>query len=234
MKNHLAAMMAGALLILGGGLASLAAAQDGAPEVDLALALAVDCSFSVDETEYQLQMQGLGSALADPQVAEAIKNGATGRIAIAIYQWSDNESQGVVLPWTVIDASVDAEAIGRKVAALPRSIPQGGTAISSALIFGAALLILAPTAERQVIDLSTDGRNNLGGPAPNARNTVVARGITINGLAIATEWPTLDQYLEAQVTGGPGNFVIKAGGYDDFGAAMLKKLVKEITGPGLT
>ncbi len=234
MKNHLAAMIAGALLLLGGGVQTISGAQDSGPELDLALALAVDCSFSVDEKEYQLQMQGLGAALADPQVAEAIAGGAKGRIAIVVYQWSDNDSQGVVLPWTVIDATVDAEAIGRKIAALPRSIPQGGTAISSALIFGAALLNLAPAAERQVIDLSTDGRNNLGGPAPNARNTVVARGITINGLAIATEWPTLDQYLEAQVTGGPGNFVIKAAGYDDFGAAMLKKLVKEITGPGMT
>ena len=234
MTKHLAAMTVGALLLLGGVVQSISEAQDSSPKLDLALALAVDCSFSVDETEYQLQMQGLGSALADPQVAEAIKSGATGRIAIAIYQWSDNESQGVVLPWTIIDSTFDAEAIGRKVAALPRSIPQGGTAISSALIFGAALLNLAPGAERQVIDLSTDGRNNLGGPAPNARNAVVARGITINGLAIATEWPTLDLYLESQVTGGQGSFVIKAGGYDDFGAAMLKKLVREITGPGVT
>lgn len=234
MAKRLATMIAGALLLISGGWSSISDAQEAGPELDLALALAIDCSFSVDEKEFQLQMQGLGSALADPLVAEAIAGGAKGRIAIIVYQWSDNESQGVALPWTVIDASVDAEALGRKVAALPRSIPQGGTAISSALIFGAALLNLAPAAERQVIDLSTDGRNNLGGPAPSARNTVVARGITINGLAITTEWPKLDLYLESQVTGGPGNFVIKASGYDDFGAAMLKKLVKEITGPGVT
>jgi hypothetical protein len=89
-------------------------------------------------------------------------------------------------------------------------------------------------ATRRVIDVSTDGRNNMGRPAFRARDELVARGITINGLAIANEWPTLDVYLERQVTGGPSNFVVKADSYDDFGAAMQRKLIREIVGPGLT
>ena len=95
-------------------------------------------------------------------------------------------------------------------------------------------LALAPAATRRVIDVSTDGRNNLGKPVYRARNEVVARGITINGLAIANEWPTLDHYLEQQVAGGPSNFVVKADTYDDYGAAMQRKLIREIVGPGLT
>jgi len=115
-----------------------------------------------------------------------------------------------------------------------RVVQQGGTGISAALIFGGSLMTLAPAATRRVIDLSTDGRNNLGRPVYQARDQLVARGITINGLAIVNEWPTLDRYLEREVTGGPANFVVKAESYDDFGAAMQRKLIREIVGPGLT
>ena len=41
-------------------------------EVDMALVLAIDCSFSVDANEFRLQMQGLGQAFMRPEVKEAI------------------------------------------------------------------------------------------------------------------------------------------------------------------
>ncbi len=234
MKKRSARMFAGALLVAAGlaFVKPLALAQEA--EVDLALALAIDCSFSVDSNEYQLQMEGLGAALASPEVHEAIQNGPNKKIAISVYQWSDTDDQRVVQPWIVVSTAEEARALGERIARTPRSIPQGGTGISTALIFGAALFNLAPSSLRQVIDVSTDGRNNMGGPAARARDTVVARGITVNGLAVSNEWPTLDIYIENQVAGGPGNFVYKALDYDDFGAVMLKKLVREITGPGMT
>lgn len=224
----------GALLVAAGLVLAVTFAKGDDSEVDLALILAIDCSFSVDKSEYQLQMAGLGAALASPEVHEAIQSGPHQKIAIAVFHWSDAEDQQVIQPWTIVSTAGEAKALGDRMTRMPRNIKLGGTGISSALIFGAALFNLAPASTRQVIDLSTDGRNNMGGPAPRARDTVVARGIVINGLAIANEWPTLDSYLENQVVGGQGNFVIKAQSYDDFGAAMLKKLVREITGPGMT
>lgn len=205
-----------------------------APPVDLALVLAIDCSYSVDEREYQLQMRGLGDALASTEVFDAIRKGPLQRIALCVFLWSDLDTQVVALPWRVIASTADAAATGTHLAAARRTAKLGGTAISAALLYGGALMELAPPATRRVIDLSTDGRNNMGRPAYRARDEVVARGITINGLAIANEWPTLDVYLEKQVAGGPSNFVIKADSYDDFGAAMQRKLIREITGPGVT
>jgi Protein of unknown function (DUF1194) len=213
-------------------LAGVAQAQE--PAVDLALALAIDCSFSVDSNEFRIQMRGLGDAIASPEVWDAIAKGPKQKIALVIYQWSDNNIQRVIHPWTIIDAPDVARDVGLRMANGPRAISEGGTAISSALIFGAALFSIAPPANRRVIDLATDGRNNMGSPVPLARDTVVARGITINGLAIANEWPTLDIYVENNVAGGPANFVIKADSYDDFGSAMQRKLIREIVGPGLT
>ena len=203
-------------------------------DVDVALVLAIDCSYSVDTGEHRLQMEGFGAALQSPEVLKAIQSGAHQRIAVAVYQWSDVESHRVIVPWTIIDSKKSADDVANILSRGQRVVAQGGTGISSALMFGFSLFGDGPRATRQVIDLATDGRNNMGTPTPQVRDAIVAQGVTINGLAITNEWPTLDKYLENQVAGGDENFVEKAGSYDDFGSAMLRKLVKEITGPGMT
>lgn len=203
-------------------------------DVDVALVLAIDCSYSVDTGEHRLQMEGFGAALQSPEVLKAIQSGAHQRIAVAVYQWSDVESHRVIVPWTIIDSKQSADDVANILSRGQRVVAQGGTGISSSLMFGFSLFGDGPRATRQVIDLATDGRNNMGTPTPQVRDAIVAQGVTINGLAITNEWPTLDKYLENQVAGGDENFVEKAGSYDDFGSAMLRKLVKEITGPGMT
>lgn len=203
-------------------------------DVDLALVLAIDCSFSVDATEFRLQMRGLGQALQDPSVLRAIRLGPKQRVAVAAFQWSDKDNQFVILPWTIIATEAESNAVGKLLEAMPRQLAEGGTSISNALHFGYSLLTEAPASTRQVIDLSTDGRNNIGPPVPLERDFIVAHGITINALVIANEFPELDRYAERQIAGGNGNFVVKALSYDDYGAAMLRKLIKEITGPGIS
>lgn len=202
--------------------------------VDVALALAIDCSFSVDDFEHKLQMQGFAAALQSEEVLAAIKHGEHQRIVVTIYQWSDADNQRVIVPWTVIASQKDANAVAAILAKGQRDVPEGGTAISDALQFGASQFSGAPQAVRQVIDLATDGRNNIGEPTHLVRDLVVAQGITINGLAISNEWKQLASYLERQVIGGNLSFVEEAKTYDDFGATMLRKLVREITGPGVT
>jgi hypothetical protein len=58
--------------------------------------------------------------------------------------------------------------------------------------------------------------------------------MTINGLAILDEWPTLDLYFQRQVVGGPNHFVIVANDYEAYGRAIHRKLLQEITGPGVS
>ena len=59
-------------------------AQDA--EVDMALVLAVDCSFSVDFREFALQMRGLGEAFRKPEIKRAIAMGNLQRIAVSVVQ----------------------------------------------------------------------------------------------------------------------------------------------------
>jgi Protein of unknown function (DUF1194) len=205
-----------------------------APSVDLALVLAIDCSFSVDADEFRQQMEGLGLAFQSPEVKEAIGKGEIGRIAVTAIQWSDERNQKVVVPWTVVGSPAEADALGLVLQAMPRRLAEGGTSISSALLFSAALFTQAPKAERLVIDMSSDGRNNIGVPVTGVRDRLVAQGITINAVTILNEWPTLDTYFENNVVGGQAHFVISAEDYKTYSHAIHRKLVREITGPGIS
>ena len=83
-----------------------------------------------------------------------------------------------------------------------------------------------------MIDVSSDGRNNSGPPVRPARDRLVARGITINGLTILNEWPTLDTYFENNVVGGANNFVMPANDYDDYGERHLSQAAARDHRPG--
>jgi hypothetical protein len=229
----LSAAVLGGLAALHGNYGTPARAQ--AIEVDLALVLAIDCSFSVDTSEFRLQMQGLGQAFRRTEIHQAIAQGKTGRIAISVFQWSDDRSQLIVVPWTIVDGGNAALALADQLETMPRKLAEGGTSISSAMRFAAAMLDAAPMiTERRVMDISSDGRNNIGVSPDRVRNQIVRRGMTINGLVIINEWPTLDKYFEQQVVGGPAHFVMVANDYPAYGEAIYRKLLREITGPGIS
>jgi Protein of unknown function (DUF1194) len=204
------------------------------PQVDLALVLAIDCSFSVDANEFRLQMQGLGRAFLQPDIKRAIRGGPNGQIAVAAIEWSDETNQLVIVPWRIISTDKDADDLGTLLATMPRRLAEGGTSISMALQYSANLLAEAPATDRRVIDVSSDGRNNIGPPVNAIRDHVVAQGITINALTILNEWPTLDAYFDRYVVGGDGHFVIPSNDYAAYAEAIYHKLLREIVGPGIS
>src|SRR5438552_3445147 len=75
-------------------------------------------------------------------------------------------------------------------------------------------------------------------PVEQARDTVVGKGVTINGLPvmIRTRWSAglysiagLEFYFEDCVIGGPGAFTVVIREEDEFAAAIERKLVLEIS-----
>jgi hypothetical protein len=204
-------------------------------EVDLVLVLAVDCSYSVDASEFRLQMQGLADAFRRNDIHEAIRAGHDGRIAVVVMQWSDIENQQLLGSWAVLDTPASALAFADHIANSPRQVAAGGTAIGAALRAAANVLLAAPFGtDRRAVDISSDGRNNRGDLVTIARDEVVAKGITINGMPILSEWPTLDIYFKQQVIGGPNHFMIPISDYNSFTQAIARKLLQEITGPGVS
>ena len=217
-------------LILSG--AALLLAPRPAPasdDVDVLLVLAVDASGSVNDERFSLQKEGYAAAFRNPRLLRAIQGGAAGAIAVTMTQWTGPALQISVLPWARIFDAATAERFADAIAATPRQLFSDGTSISGAIDHAAGLLEKAPfPAPRRVIDISGDGANNRGRPAAPARDEAVAAGISINGLPILGLEPALDEYYRDNVIGGPGAFVIAALNYEDFGDAILRKLIREI------
>jgi hypothetical protein len=209
--------------------ASIAAAA--ARTVDLALVLAVDVSGSVNTERFELQRQGYAKAFASREVIDAIAAGENRTIAVTLVEWSGATHQRQMIGWTLITDAESALAFGSAISEAPRAFADW-TSISGALDFALALFdqVEGVKAVRRVIDVSGDGINNNGRPINDARGDVVTAGITINGLPILSEYPTLDDYYRDNVIGGPGSFVVAVSDFDAFGNAILGKLVREIAG----
>jgi hypothetical protein len=211
-----------------------ASASGSGDLVDVALVLAIDCSFSVSESSYHLQMQGLGDAFMDPEIHRVIAHGFHHRIAVSAFHWSDPDAQQMVLPWSVLAGPDDAKAAAQYFYRAPRDKKIGFTATGEAILFGQRLFEDAPPAVRQVIDVSTDGTSNSGIAAADARDQVVVKGVTINALGILDEEPFLLGHLERDIIGGNGAFTVTADHFGDFAAAMRRKLIREISNSAAT
>lgn len=197
--------------------------------VDLALVLAVDASFSVNATRFDLQKHGYAQAFRNPRVIAAIAAGNAHAIAVTMVQWTGPTLHVQVVGWTRVADAKSAAAIAAAIDAAPRSLFRGGTSLSGAIDEGVSLLAACPCrAARRVIDISGDGSNNAGRPAAAARDAAVGAGIVINGLPITWIEPGLDAYYRDNVIGGPGAFVVSIDSYDNFADAILNKLVTEI------
>ena len=199
----------------------------------LALVLAVDVSESVSSERYLLQHEGIARAFESPLLLDAIAT-VPGGIEALVLEWSDPDKIAITVGWTRIGSRATAAAFAASLRATKRS-SNGLTAIGSALLAAAAAFDHLPEpAGHRVIDVSGDGMANFGVPPSTARDTLVGRGITINGLAILSEEPWLDEYYRSNVIGGPAAFVAVAKGYDSFADAILRKLVQEVAGAPTT
>lgn len=198
--------------------------------VDVALVFAVDVSASIKPNEAAVQRDGYAAAIESPAVVHAIESGMIGAVAVAYVEWADSGHQVVVLPWTVIDNQARASAVAAKLRAAPISTGMN-TSIVHAIEFAANYLAAAPVIpERRVIDVSGDGRDTSGRSLPAAREDVLSKGITINGLPvnIDPDFKAIADYYRTQVIGGPGSFLIETTGGADFARAVRTKIAMEI------
>lgn len=236
------------LLLVAGALALTALRLDAAPAkrggdgqqqtttVDVELVLAVDISYSMDPDELALQREGYVKALTSPEFLNALRQGIHGKVAITYFEWAGASEQRVVVPWRVVDGPESAGSVASEIMSAPIR-RAARTSISGALLFGAALFEQSgQRGIRRVIDVSGDGANNSGQLVTIARDAVVSKGITINGLPVMLKRPSyatmdielLDEYYEDCVIGGPSAFVVPVKDRDKFVEAIRTKLVLEI------
>src|ERR671920_447268 len=186
-----------------------------AESVDLELVFAADGSGSIDNDELRLQRQGWADALTSPDVLTGIKDGPIGAIAVAFMEWGGPSSQVLIVDWHVIRDGASAKVFADKLMSAPRGA-SGYNSISNAIDFSVRLVESnAHEGARKVIDVSGDGPNMNGRSLDLARAEALAKGFTINALAIRRPGSgrpggpggmSLEDYYGQSVIGGPGSF----------------------------
>lgn len=208
-------------------------------DVDLELTLLVDSSGSIDNTEWDLQVQGYANAFKDATVISKIQSGYHGSIAVTLLFWSSANEQTATSWYQVNDA-----ASGNALAAVIEDYLVGGaygrpysglTSISGALDYAANSLGLDTNmflGTRALIDISGDGTNNdnNGLTLAGARADALTYYDAINGLVIGTDMTVYNHYLN-EVIGGTNSFVLQVDDYTDFAGAIKDKIIKEVTIP---
>lgn len=206
-----------------------------------ALALALDVSGSVDAREYRLQMDGIAAALDTGQVRSKLLMMPRAPVRLMVYEWSGVADQVVVVPWTTVDGATALDAIIQTLRATMRRDASPGTALGVAMNEGARHLRQQSDCWKRTLDISGDGKSNLGPRPRDIAQRLENNGITINALVIGVDDPDLGDirqaeiaelsaYFRAEVILGPDAFVQTAIGFSDYARAMTQKLVRELEG----
>jgi hypothetical protein len=206
-----------------------------------ALALGLDVSGSVDLREYRLQLDGLVAALNDPEIVRILFAMPGTPVELLVYEWSGPDDQTVLVPWTALVDPSTLEAVSLTLAHTERRAAAPGTALGVAMNVGAAFLEQRASCWKRTLDISGDGKSNLGPRPRHVKDAIGERGITINALVIGSDAPAsgdrrqtdiaeLSSYFRAEVIAGPDAFVQTALGFDDYAAAMTQKLKRELQG----
>ncbi|PZQ58822.1 MAG: hypothetical protein DI544_13360 [Sphingomonas taxi] len=178
------------------------------------LGLAIDDSGSISSANFLLQKSGYVAALSDPTVLPL-----DGSVAIGVVKFSSS----VVNVFTT--QQITSANIGALIAALNGMTQSGGsTNIAGAIAtLTTQITTNAFVSDRQVIDVSTDGENNVGNLAL-ARSNALSAGIDqINCLGIGAGANC------GAVQAGAGSFSVNAT-FGNFEASLRRKIQIEVSG----
>lgn len=107
------------------------------------------------------------------------------------------------------------------------------TAMGFSLGFAAMQFARGPDCAVRTIDVAGDGMNNDGFGPTEAYAAFPFDGVTVNGLIVETanvgNTSDLASFFQSEVIRGPGAFVERADGFDDYEHAMSRKLIRELT-----
>ena len=206
-----------------------------------ALILALDISGSVDAVEYKLQLNGIATALRDPEIQDVILQLPGNNIELLVFDWNGPGKQRILVDWTEL---VDEEVLEQVASTLLNRPKVGGirqTALGEAIQYARRLMFEKPHCARKTIDISGDGINNAGPDPWEVYLEMDLTDVTVNALAVGQpDEPILTEegesyspgalfrYFERKVIRGPDAFAEHAEGYRDYANAIKRKLIREL------
>ena len=203
-------------------------------EVDLELVLAADQSASMTRLMLLKQRSGFSKAFRDQHLQRAIKSGPLGKIAVIYFDWSDQNNQKIVVPWTLLETTEEIERFADAINNAEIGRPNGETSIGAAMLFSQQLLDRNQyTSYRKTVDISGNGRNSEGPSVVDALRLLRSNGTTVNGLVLpendyGKNESSLKEYFWREVVAGPGAFAITVEPEHGFSEAILRKLTLEV------
>lgn len=234
-----------AFALLAVGLSSFSTAAAMQPATDANLVTALDVSDSIMRHDEWIQFDGIARAIVDPAFLRAIARGPHARVGFAVFVWSSGGKPRVVVPWTTIGSREDAKRIATRLRATLEidrsgyrrrdndsdSRPPGQrfrTDVSRAIDFAADMVAEAPyAAARNVINVCSNGVDNVSGHPNAARDRALAAGAIVNGVVIGARGDVAD-YFRRHVQAGPGSFVLEARQPAAIADAMLEKFLRDL------
>jgi len=229
-------MKRAALALLLACTASSAIAQETCRQ---ALALGLDVSGSVDAREYRQQLEGLATALGSPAVRAALFESPEAPVEFLVYEWSGPRDQLTLVPWSRIAKAADLDRVIEQLTTTERRTEATpGTALGVAVLHGASLLAQRAHCWKATLDISGDGKSNLGPRPRTLKPRLSAQGVTVNALVIGPpdqgnpkqSAVDLSSYFSAEVIVGSDAFVEVSAGFADYAATMERKLLRELEG----
>lgn len=205
-----------------------------------ALALGLDVSGSVDAREYKLQVRGVAQALGSDAVRAVLLERVETPVELLVYEWSGPQDQQLLLAWTRITGAAALDGVIAQLGAVERrGEATPGTALGVAMMRGAQYLAERGHCWRRTLDISGDGKSNLGPRPRHVKPRLEGTGITVNALVIGADDPVsgdmrqgeiaeLSAYFSAEVIVGPEAFVEVALGFEGYREAMEAKLLREL------
>lgn len=189
----------------------------------IALGLWLDASASVPPPAWNVLQEGHAAAFEAPEVRRAIR--ASGPVAVRAWQFSGEALP--LTPWRILATDEDAYAYARELRGAERTL-MGGTATGEALFRVIEDMASSPCPEAEaVVDIATDGPENQGRPARDARDAAAAAGIRVNVLAIETQEGDPEPWAREHLVTADG-FVIRVVGWRDVPRAILRKISLEL------
>lgn len=225
MAESFAAALAIALMFAAWAWPALARGEN---TVDNAIVFIADASASMDRDEKLMVRKSHALAISSPEVIDAILSGGYRRSVFAYVEFADDAV--IVVDWTLIDSAESAHAFAERIT---NGKPPGGseTAIGSALAVANGLMDRLPyEALYRTVDVAGDGISNKGVPVTLARDILLEKGVTINGIPmmLRPDIATLGDYYKSNVVGGPRSFTIELRDISEMPMVVRRKLLLEI------
>lgn len=213
----------------------LSALSASAQSCRQALVLGLDVSLSVNTIDFRLQREGLARALTDSEVMAAMLDSSGSHVELAVFEWTGQFNQNLLIDWTVIDSPETLAQIADVLRQKPQGMRSGRTGLGAAMLYAHDILQTRAHCAAHTLDLSGDGLNNNGIQPELVRGRMDAAGIVVNGLVIEQEMHMaggsargLSLYFQDRVIVGPLSFVETIFGFEDYEAAIKRKLLREL------